>query len=274
MKIIITTVLAAVFLTACGGEGGSSKSTPPPVASSSTSSVISSSSSSTASISPLPEGSGTFVIGTPNGEVIKVDEEEGYLEYLPNPLPKTYFALELDEDGYVYGSSIYSNNGAYTIDKIDLLSGEIEEMFELPERITSFTITPESTIVAYSDELDFRKRYLYEFSMDGEVIREIEVERPFVLGYSADGDLLGFAGQQVMDITLEDASYTDTGITLINNHISPSSFGSDVDIDNNNQLRISGGDELIIHNLNTGYVNKRTVLQTDFSTGNAAIVHR
>lgn len=271
MKHLIATAVIAVILSACGGGGGTS--TPTPAASSSSSSSVSSSSSSAASISPLPEGSGTFVIGTPNGETIKIDEDEGYLEYLPNPLPKTYFALDIDSNGYVYGASGYASNGAYTVDKIDLISGEIEEMFVLPEKIITFTISPRSTVVAYSEELDFRRRYLYEFAMDGELIRETEVERTFALGYSADGDLLGFAGQQIMSISIDDASYTDTGVTLIY-PISPSQFGADIDIDDNNQLRVAGGDEFAIYNIDTGYVNKRTVLQRDFSIGSAAIVHR
>lgn len=271
MKKMIV-VIASMLIAACGGGGGGgsgspTSSTPTVTDSSSSASSIApssvavsssseqSSSSATIQINPLAAGSGTFSTQFVIGGTYKINETDGAIEKLSNPLEDYYFAADTDSQGYVIACSTTLPQ----IDRVDFESGKSEKLFSTPEILSAIAVAPDGVIVGVSKDSEFSKKRIYRFSASGELLSSTPSEHvnPNGIDFDQSGTMYG------IDLTGTWKINPVTGTATMVHLFSPSGQ-SDIDISPENEIRTINFGKLDIYSLTTGQSIKSVVLQHDY----------
>lgn len=265
-------------LTACGGGGSgggsstasSTMSLPVPsnsssviassssVATNSSSELISSSVSSANSsvaISPLPSGSGTLATRFVVGGTYSINETTGILISQTNSLAKNYRAADIDPDGYVIATGANDTS----IDKIDLISGAAQTLFNAPEKLSAIAVAPDNTIVGISSDEEFGKKSIYRFSKTGTLLSKVASDdvNPAGIDFDKDGYLYGIDlfGTWLIDPV--------GGKSTSKFAVTPSGQ-NDIDIDAQGMLRVISSNTLLIFDLINGQKVSEITLQHDY----------
>lgn len=181
-------------------------------------------------------------------------------------------AAAIDADGYVIALARRPDTfGArQVVEKIDVLTGTTEFLFEVPEPLGALAISPEGVYVAVSQQTVFDKKTIYRFSPTGELLSKVAAVNmnPTGIDYDKDGRLIAISvtGCWVLNPV--------TGVsTSLHDAFGPSGL-SDIDVSDNGEIRvIAGGGKLRIYSLETGLLIKETTLQyTNFTF--SPLIHR
>lgn len=224
------------------------------------SSVINSSSSSLNN--SLPFGAGTFSTRFVVGGTYLIDETTGVLAPQPATLEKNYSAADINPYGVVIA---VSSNGT-AVDEIDLIKGTARTLFNAPEELSAIAVASDGIIVCISKNSEFKKHQVYRFNNTGTVLSKVAIE------YSAHG----------IDFDKNDALYAVNlfGLYQLNpvsgasQLVSSAPWGqSDIDIDNENVLRLITSSDLKRFSVSDGVLLGSTVLQFDYFSF-SPLVHR
>ncbi|WP_157497750.1 hypothetical protein [Gilvimarinus chinensis] len=223
-----------------------------------------------AEIAPLPEGSGTFSVSLFKGATYELNETDGTIAVLANPLPTGYLAVDYDSEGYVYGADQYDQK----IDLIDIRTGEAKLLFATEYELSNMAVTPDDTITAITEPQDFQTRYLVELSLEGEELSRVEITSDFQgIDFDSSGRLLGVGAGALYEINRDTGEYTEISMPVR----IPGALVNDIDISPADELRTisqSGGGLTIfsVEPENYGVIDEITLQQDHFSF--SPVIHR